>query len=318
MHGDTRPLVLHVMYRFDTGGLENGVVNLINHMPADAYRHAVLALTEVTDFSQRVQRKDVEFIALHKPPGHGIWQYPKLFKLFRRLRPHIVHSRNLAALEVQVPAWAAGVPVRIHDPKCVNKTFPDYFERFAGLVAPVIAIDGPSGAGKSTVAHLMAERLGYLQIDTGAMYRAITWAAMRRGLASWAKSRSFVRAAVASVLPPPPAQWSSTVMPSPMACRARSATVKAVTSPRVTSPAIVNTSHGPTKSSSSTPSNRTTATDFAIATPPGMDMVADGRVAWQSQSAAGWAWSQDFLRKSWSSITPLSSMPTTWPERYAK
>ncbi|MBK9237020.1 MAG: TIGR03088 family PEP-CTERM/XrtA system glycosyltransferase [Rhodoferax sp.] len=114
MLGDTRPLVLHVMYRFDTGGLENGVVNLINHMPADAYRHAVLALTEVTDFSQRVQRKDVEFIALHKPPGHGIWQYPKLFRLFRRLRPHIVHSRNLAALEVQVPAWAAGVPVRIH------------------------------------------------------------------------------------------------------------------------------------------------------------------------------------------------------------
>ncbi|MDP2369768.1 TIGR03088 family PEP-CTERM/XrtA system glycosyltransferase, partial [Rhodoferax sp.] len=109
-----RPLVLHVMYRFDTGGLENGVVNLINHMPADAYRHAVLALTEVTDFSQRVQRSDVEFIALHKPPGHGVWQYPKLFKLFRQLRPQIVHSRNLAALEVQAPAWAAGVPVRLH------------------------------------------------------------------------------------------------------------------------------------------------------------------------------------------------------------
>ena len=46
MHGDARPLVLHVVYRFDTGGLENGVVNLINHMPAGAYRHAVLALTE--------------------------------------------------------------------------------------------------------------------------------------------------------------------------------------------------------------------------------------------------------------------------------
>ncbi|MEO7127828.1 MAG: sugar transferase, partial [Rhodoferax sp.] len=38
---DRRPLVLHVMYRFDTGGLENGVVNLINHMPTQAYRHAV-------------------------------------------------------------------------------------------------------------------------------------------------------------------------------------------------------------------------------------------------------------------------------------
>jgi sugar transferase (PEP-CTERM/EpsH1 system associated) len=114
MRDDQRPLVLHVVYRFDTGGLENGIVNLINHMPSTAYRHAVLALTEVTDFRERIQRRDVEFISLHKPPGHGVWQYPKLFKLFRQLRPTIVHSRNLAALEAQVPAWAAGVPVRIH------------------------------------------------------------------------------------------------------------------------------------------------------------------------------------------------------------
>jgi len=102
------------MYRFDTGGLENGVVNLINHMPAGAYRHVVLALTEITDFKQRINRTDVEFIALHKPPGQGIWQFPKLYKIFRQLRPAIVHSRNLAALEVQLPAWLARVPVRIH------------------------------------------------------------------------------------------------------------------------------------------------------------------------------------------------------------
>ena len=114
MSADQRPHVVHVMYRFDTGGLENGVVNLVNHMPPEAYRHTILALTEVTDFRLRIHRKDVEFISLRKPPGHGVWQYPKLYKLFRRLRPHIVHSRNLAALEVQVPAWAAGVPVRIH------------------------------------------------------------------------------------------------------------------------------------------------------------------------------------------------------------
>jgi len=102
------------MYRFDTGGLENGIVNLVNHMAPQAYRHTIVALTEVADFRKRIQRDDVEFVSLHKPPGHGVWQYPKLFKLFRRLRPHIVHSRNLAALEVQVPAWAAGVPIRIH------------------------------------------------------------------------------------------------------------------------------------------------------------------------------------------------------------
>lgn len=111
---DRRPLVLHVVYRFDVGGLENGIVNLINHMPAAAYRHAVVALTEVTDFRHRVQREDVQFIALRKPPGHGVWLYPKLYRLFRQLRPAIVHSRNLAALETVVPAWLAGVPVRLH------------------------------------------------------------------------------------------------------------------------------------------------------------------------------------------------------------
>ena len=111
---DGRPMVLHVVYRFDTGGLENGVVNLINHMPAHAFRHAILALTEVTDFRERIRRSDVEIIALHKAPGHGLWLYPRLFRLFRQLKPAIVHSRNLAALEVLVPAWAARVPVRIH------------------------------------------------------------------------------------------------------------------------------------------------------------------------------------------------------------
>ena len=114
MKSDDRPLVLHVMHRFATGGLENGVVNLINHMPAQAYRHAVLVMTDITDFRNRVQRSDVQFIALNKPPGHGVWQYRKLYTLFRQLRPAIVHSRNLSALEVQVPAWAAGVPVRVH------------------------------------------------------------------------------------------------------------------------------------------------------------------------------------------------------------
>ena len=111
---DSRPLIAHVVYRFDVGGLENGVVNLINHLPRDAYRHAVISLTDITDFRQRVSRSDVEFIALSKPPGHAYRLYPKLHKLFREMRPAIVHSRNLAALETVVPAWAAGVPIRIH------------------------------------------------------------------------------------------------------------------------------------------------------------------------------------------------------------
>jgi sugar transferase (PEP-CTERM/EpsH1 system associated) len=111
---DPRPLIAHVVFRFDVGGLENGVVNLINHLPRDAYRHAVISLTDITDFRRRVTRADVQFIALQKPPGHTYKLYPGLYKLFRELRPAIVHSRNLAALETVVPAWAAGVPIRIH------------------------------------------------------------------------------------------------------------------------------------------------------------------------------------------------------------
>ena len=114
MSEDRRPLILHVVYRFDTGGLENGVVNLINHMDPRAYRHAVLALTEVTEFKQRIKAGDVQFIAMHKAPGHAFWLYPRLYRLLRELKPAVVHTRNLAALEVVVPAWAAGVPVRVH------------------------------------------------------------------------------------------------------------------------------------------------------------------------------------------------------------
>lgn len=109
------PLVLHVLYRFDTGGLENGVVNIINRMAPGRYRHAILAIDEVAPaFAARVQRDDVVFHALHKPPGHAVRLYPRIWQLIRELQPAIVHSRNLAALEAQVPALAARAPVRIH------------------------------------------------------------------------------------------------------------------------------------------------------------------------------------------------------------
>ena len=101
------PLVVHLLYRFDTGGLENGVVNLINHMPRHAYRHMVVAMTEVTDFRHRLRRDDVPCVALHKVPGQGVKLYPALWRLLRQHRPAIVHTRNLGALEMQVAAWAA-------------------------------------------------------------------------------------------------------------------------------------------------------------------------------------------------------------------
>ncbi len=83
----------------------------------------------------------------------------------------------------------AGLPTRILDPKCVAKTFPDYFETlFATAQAvpaniPVICIDGPSASGKGTVAAAVAARLGYHFLDSGAIYRVAALAAVRAGIA---------------------------------------------------------------------------------------------------------------------------------------
>lgn len=110
-----RPLVVHLLHRFDTGGLENGVVNLINRMPADRFRHAVIAITEVDrDFLRRVQRDDVRVHALHKPPGQGMRVARHLVRLLHEMQPALVHTRNLGALEMTLPAAWAGVPVRVH------------------------------------------------------------------------------------------------------------------------------------------------------------------------------------------------------------
>lgn len=114
-HADLRPLILHVVHRFAVGGMENGIVNLVNRLPENRWRHGIVALTAVCpEFSRRIERTDILYASLDKPPGHLAGLYPRLYRMFREHRPAIVHTRNLAALEAAVPAWAAGVPYRVH------------------------------------------------------------------------------------------------------------------------------------------------------------------------------------------------------------
>ncbi len=81
--------------------------------------------------------------------------------------------------------------MRINDPGCVAKTFPDYFAAFASVTqaVPVIAIDGPSASGKGTVAQRIAAQLGYHFLDSGALYRLLGLAAAQRGIALDAESQ---------------------------------------------------------------------------------------------------------------------------------
>jgi len=108
------PLIAHVIYRLDIGGLENGLVNLINSIPANHYRHVVISLTEYTDYRHRIRNPDVDIIALHMRAGHDFSIYKKLWRLFRSIKPDIVHTRNLPTLEAAVVSAFAGVKARVH------------------------------------------------------------------------------------------------------------------------------------------------------------------------------------------------------------
>ena len=106
--------IVHVVHRFDTGGMENGMVNLFNTLSPQRYRHTVVALTDYSDFRHRITAQPVEFHALHRAPGHGLGWAVRLWKLLRKLKPDLVHTRNLAALEAQFVAALAGIRATVH------------------------------------------------------------------------------------------------------------------------------------------------------------------------------------------------------------
>ncbi|HRD48149.1 MAG TPA: TIGR03088 family PEP-CTERM/XrtA system glycosyltransferase [Candidatus Contendobacter sp.] len=140
----------HIIHRLDYGGLENGLVNLINHMPLERYRHAIICLTDFNpEFRRRIQLPGVEVCALHKRDGHDLRLYGRGWSLLRRLRPAMVHTRNLAALEMQLPALLAGVRARVHgehgwneDPAQMNPRHHRLRRWLRPLVGHYIALSG--------------------------------------------------------------------------------------------------------------------------------------------------------------------------------
>lgn len=111
---DSRPLIAHVVHRLDTGGLENGVVNLINVSDRDRFRHGVICLTGFTDFRDRIRREDVQVVALGKRAGKDPAHYLRLVRTLRSWRPSIVHTRNLGTLDAQIAAALVGIRGRVH------------------------------------------------------------------------------------------------------------------------------------------------------------------------------------------------------------
>jgi len=105
--------IVHVIFRLDFGGLENGLINLINRLPDDGYEHLVIALTVATEFQRRLP-EGVRVIALDKPLGKNPSYLFRLWRILAAEKPDIVHTRNLPCLEAQLAAFLARAPVRIH------------------------------------------------------------------------------------------------------------------------------------------------------------------------------------------------------------
>jgi 3-phosphoshikimate 1-carboxyvinyltransferase len=118
-----------------------------------------------------------DFISI-TPPALGAWSSASI---------HTYDDHRVAMCFSLAAFNPAGVAVRIEDPQCVAKTFPDYFEAlFAVSTAtkiPVICIDGPTASGKGTLASAVAQHLGYHYLDSGALYRLTALAAQRAGVA---------------------------------------------------------------------------------------------------------------------------------------
>lgn len=137
-----QPLIAHIVFRFDVGGLENGLVNLVNRLPEHEFRHAIIALTEATDFRKRITRADVVVHAIGKRPGKDLAAYLRLYRLLRQLRPAVVHTRNYGTLDCQLVAFLARVPFcihgehgwDIHDPDGTNRKY----QRVRRLLNPLI------------------------------------------------------------------------------------------------------------------------------------------------------------------------------------
>jgi sugar transferase (PEP-CTERM/EpsH1 system associated) len=138
------PLIAHVIYRLDVGGLENGLINLINQMPTYKYRHVIICLKGSTRFRERLQRDDVQIIDLQKQDGQDWASFVALYRILRQQQVDIVHTRNLATIEYQVSAFLARVKHRVHsehgwdtfDPEGNNKKY----QILRRLISPLIKV----------------------------------------------------------------------------------------------------------------------------------------------------------------------------------
>ncbi|MCJ8292843.1 MAG: TIGR03088 family PEP-CTERM/XrtA system glycosyltransferase [Colwellia sp.] len=125
---DKAPVIAHLIYRLDIGGLERVMLNCINQMQGEKFQHVIISLTDANNFAQ-AEHNHIEVFCLGKKQGIDLGIHFKLFKLLRKIKPAILHTYNLPTIEYHPISWLAGVKGHIHaehgrdigDPQGLNK-----------------------------------------------------------------------------------------------------------------------------------------------------------------------------------------------------
>lgn len=168
-------MTLAVMALYATG--TTTLRNIASWRVKETDRIAAMA-TELRKLGATVEEAH-DYLRITPPPRTTDWKPASI---------HTYDDHRIAMCFSLAAFNPARLPVRILDPKCVAKTFPDYFESLFSITQaehgaiPVICVDGPTASGKGTLAALLASALGYHYLDSGTLYRVTALAALRAGL----------------------------------------------------------------------------------------------------------------------------------------
>ena len=169
--------------------------NIASWRVKETDRIAAMA-TEARKLGAQVE-EGPDFIRVHPLPRPEQWRTASI---------HTYDDHRIAMCFSLAAFNPARLPVRIEEPQCVAKTFPDYFETLFTVAqtapehVPVLCIDGPTASGKGTVAAAVARQLGFGFLDSGALYRVTALATLQAGIAIDADNEEQI-AEIARTLP---------------------------------------------------------------------------------------------------------------------
>jgi sugar transferase (PEP-CTERM/EpsH1 system associated) len=106
--------ILHVVHSLEVGGLENGLVNLLNALDPERFEHSVCCLTKSGKFAERIASAGIKIVELDLPAGRFRFPLFRLAGLFREISPHIIHSRGWATVDATFAARLAPGAALIH------------------------------------------------------------------------------------------------------------------------------------------------------------------------------------------------------------